>query len=570
MAQIVTQKVHPGPLSRTYNAQLRRSLKQGLITEIIKKNPAVFRKREKSHKNVILNRLGWIEVIREMPRELQRIERLVQEVREAGTRHLFVLGMGGSSLCPEVFYKVFGPQKWLKSFHVIDTTAPSQLEKILNKVDLSKSFFIVSSKSGTTIETISQFRFFFRLIKDIRPLKAGNFFAAITDAGSDLHRMARRNRFREIFINKSDIGGRYSALSFFGLVPGAFTQADLSDILAQANTFLDQMENGDGENDALTLGTLMGCAATEGIDKLDFRASPKIAPFIMWVEQLVAESTGKEMKGIIPIEGYTGGTLSATTKDRMFVQYALRGDSRAALYRIPAKGLSAPHITIDLTDPHALGVEMLKWEMATVVASTILGVNPFDEPNVAESKRNTSLILKSRRGHRKIIPDPPLLKVGDFTINSASDIKGLKPRQKVTAEDVFEKFLDGIKQGDYLSILCYTEMTPEIEERLSSLRQAFGDKKKAVTLRGYGPRFLHSIGQLYKGGSRKGHFLVLEREYQTDFEIPKMNTSFGKLIKAQAEGDIKALRKRKRPVINVNLKTDPIAGLDRILEMVAD
>lgn len=568
MTSLTTQKINPGPLTRTYNAELQKSKKQGLIRGIINKNPAVFGKRNRNHKKIILNRLGWIDVVREMPRALNRIDQLVRDVREAGARHLFVLGMGGSSLGPEVFGKVFGPQKWLKSFTVIDSTAPSQLEQILKKVDLTKSFFIVSSKSGTTIETISHFRFFFRKIKDIRPLKAGNFFAAITDKGSDLHRMARRNRFRDIFINQSDIGGRYSALSYFGLVPGAFTRANLSDLLRHTEGFLNTLETSSGDNDALSLGTLMGCAAREGIDKLSFLTTPQMAPFVAWVEQLVAESTGKEMKGIIPIDGNFNGTSGRKTKDRLYVQYALRGDRRSAASRLKPEYKTLPHVTIDLTGTHALGVEMLKWEMATVVASTIIGVNPFDEPNVGESKKNTTLILQSKRGHRKIIPETPMFNAKNFAILSASDIKGLKPRKNVSAEEVFDKFLDGVKQGDYLSILCYTEMSPEIEGKLTALRKAMEIKMPAATLRGFGPRFLHSVGQLYKGGTQKGHFLVLERDYKIDYEIPKLNISFGKLIKAQAEGDIRAMRKRKRPLVSVNLKTDPVAGLDRLLELV--
>jgi transaldolase/glucose-6-phosphate isomerase len=568
MPHSAKQKVFTGALKNEYETYLEKAHNINLIGEIIRKNPGVFNKREKSHQKVIANRLGWIDAIREMPNQLEKIENFVQQVRASGVRHLFVLGMGGSSLCPEVFGKMFDKRKWLKSYTVIDTTAPGMIDSILKKTDLGKSFFIVSSKSGSTIETISQYRFFFKRIKTLRPLKAGDCFAAITDDGSDLHRIARRNRFREIFLNRSDIGGRYSALSFFGLAPGAFTNANLREIVRRAGAFLDLLETKANDNDALTLGTLMGCGANRGFDKLIFRASPRTAPFIPWIEQLVAESTGKEKKGIIPIEGLINGASGGCADDCIYVHYRMRGERQPAQAAKNVDKNEAPRVVIETEEPHSVGAEMLKWEMATVAASTILGVNPFDEPNVAESKKNTAAIIKTKRSHRKIAPQPPLPDCGAIDIKSVSDIKGMRGKRKLTPEEILRKFLDGVNKGDYLSILCYTEMTPEIEERLVELRTAFEKEICAVTLRGYGPRFLHSVGQLYKGGSPKGHFLVLEREYRTDYKIPKLNISFGKLIKAQAEGDIRALKKRKRPLINIGLKNDPVAGLDRLLELV--
>jgi glucose-6-phosphate isomerase len=567
MAKLSKQKLNSGSLETVYKSQLDRAHKTGLITEIINKNPAVFRKRDKGHQKIILNRLGWVDVVEEMQAEMRRIDELVQYVRQMGTRHLLVLGMGGSSLGPEVFGKLFGAKSWLKSYTIIDTTAPSQLESIMKTIDLEKSFFIISSKSGATIETISQFRFFFKKMKQLRPLKVGNYFAAITDRGTDLHRMARRNRFQETFINHEDIGGRYSALSFFGLVPAAFTRADLPEIIKHANDFLNIMKDEGSTNDALTLGTLMGCCAKSGCDKLKFITTESIAPFIVWIEQLVAESTGKELKGIIPIEGGANGA-GYNPEDCLYINYSMRGDRARSLPMQKGSVGRLPSIAIEMFDLSTIGAEMLKWEMATTIAATIMGVNPFDEPNVAESKRNMAAILHHKRGPRKIIPIDPYTSYDGLDVISISGIKGLERKRNVGAEEMMQKFLAGIRKGDYLSILCYSEMDDEIEERLTRLRRLIETKYAITTLRGYGPRFLHSTGQLFKGGSQKGHFLIIEREYKTDYEIPGQNISFGRLIKAQAQGDIKALRKRKRPVININLKEDPSAGLDRLCELV--
>lgn len=556
-------------LTRDFKDRLGQARRTKLIARIIKKDISVFGKKEKTHQKVILNRLGWIDAVRQMPNYLERIENFVRQVKEADTRHVLILGMGGSSLCPEVFGKIFGRRGWLKSYDVVDSTAPSQIDAILKKIDLKKSFFIVSSKSGSTVETLSQFRFFFREVKRQRPLKVGNYFAAVTDDGSDLHRIARRNRFRETFLNNKDIGGRYSALSFFGLVPGGFTKVNLNGVLVSANEFLSQLESSEGENDALNLGILMGVAALQGQDKITFRTSPSMAPFIPWIEQLIAESTGKEMKGIMPIEGEPYGGFVHCANDRLYVYYHLKGDPYPSTKTELRKMKKYPTVIIELDDSNALGGEILKWEMATTIASIITGVNPFDEPNVSESKKNTAALLEIKTGHRKIVPESPLIECDDFAVRTASDINGLNLRRELTPAEVFQRFIQGTRPGDYISILAYTEMLPEIETYLTELRKVLGEKNCIATVRGYGPRFLHSIGQLYKGGNPKGHFLVLEREYDVDYIIPRLDISFGKLIKAQMEGDIKALRKRKRPLMHVSLKKNPTAALERIIQIVA-
>lgn len=565
MSLLAKQQVHPGALEKAYLTQMEKAGKANLVSQIIGKNLAVFKKKQPVHQKVILNRLGWLDVIEEMPGEIRRMADLVQQVREDGLCHVFVLGMGGSSLCPEVLGQVFGKKTWLKNFTIVDTTAPSRLEAIIGATDIRKSFFIVSSKSGSTVETMSQFRLFFRLIKGVRPLKAGLHFAAISDEGSDLHRIARRNRFREIFLNRSDIGGRFSALSYFGLVPGAFTKADLGTLLEGAGQQLAMMKKDGNRCDALKLGVLMGIGAATGYDRIRFRTTPSMAPLITWIEQLVAESTGKESKGIVPIEGNIDG--GAKSDDLIDVNYLLKGEQLGEM-RSKKTGGGGPHVSIEVPELVSIGAEMMKWEMATTVAATVMGVNPFDEPNVAESKKNTTSILHAKRGPRKVVSITPLATYGNVDIVSATGIKELSHRRSLTSEDIFSGFFAGVGKGDFVSFLCYTEKAPDIEKLLAQLRQVIESKYSLITLRGYGPRFLHSTGQLFKGGSPKGHFVVFEREYKTDYDIPGQNLSFGRLIKAQAQGDIKAMRKRKRPVINIHLGLDPIGGLNQIIKLV--
>ncbi|NMC44034.1 MAG: hypothetical protein GYA46_08955 [candidate division Zixibacteria bacterium] len=569
MVQKAGLRVFPGAIRREYEANLERGRRLLWVQALIDKNPSIFEKQDRAAHKVITNRLGWIDSVRRMPAEIVRLQTLVEDVRKSGVVHLFILGMGGSSLAPEVFGKIFGRRSWLKSYEVVDSTAPSRLEGLLKGVDLTRSFFIVSSKSGTTIETASQFRFFFRLVKQVRPLKAGNFFTAVTDAGSELHRMARRNRFREVFLNPADIGGRYSALSFFGLLPAAFTRANLTDLLAGAQDCLHRMESSPADNEALELGVLMGCAASRGYDKLSCLASPRIAPFVPWVEQLVAESTGKEGTGVIPIDGEHPSAWSTAGTDRTFVSMAMAGEK----HPLPISTLSGrspiPRAAITLSGPQALGAEMLTWEMATAVAAVVMGVNPFDEPNVSESKKNTTAIIReNRRLRRRVVSIEPLCREAALDIMTATDIRGHAAQGKKTAADVMNRFLSGAVPGDYFAILCYAEMVPEMERLLDRLRLAIQVRTGIATLRGFGPRYLHSIGQLYKGGAPKGHFLVIERDYSVDFTIPKLSLPFSHLIKAQAQGDIKALAKRNRPVVTVNVKTDPAAGLRRLVELV--
>ncbi len=565
MTYISEQAIHPGELLKSFEGQLGKTRAARPVTMITARNVSVFGQKKQAHRKLISGRLGWIDVVETMPAELDRVERLAAQVRKDGYRHVLVLGMGGSSLFPEVMGNIFGRKHWLKSYEILDTTSPDRLERLLKHIDLLHTFFFVSSKSGETLETMSQFRYFFRKIKESRPLKVGQYFVAVTDDGSELHRIARRNRFRDVFLNPGDIGGRYSALSYFGLAPGAFTGADLKALVQAGHERLDFMKERDGDCHAVALGALLAVGAKAGRDKVQFITDPALAPFIPWLEQLLAESTGKDGKGIIPIEGRVND--AGKSDDLVYVRFSLKGEARGRSF--PDLNDRVPVASIILPDAAALGAEVLKWEMATTVAAIILGVDPFDEPNVAESKKNTLAIMRAPRGPRKNVPLTPIAAVGNAAIVSIDAIKGADRRRRMTAEELFRSFLANIRAGDYLAILCYTDRDDKIEQKIAALRKTLDEKYSIVSLRGYGPRYLHSTGQLFKGGCQKGHFLILDREYATDYDIPTMNISFRRLIKAQAAGDIKAMKKRKRPIIHVNLGLDPVSGLADVGKMIS-
>lgn len=565
MTYISEQTIHPGELQKAFEGQLEKTRVTHPVSMIAARNISIFGQKKSAHQKLIVNRLGWIDIVDQIPAEIDRIERLAAQVKKDGFRHVLVLGMGGSSLFPEVMGDIFGHKRWLKSYGIVDTTSPDRLERILKHIDLFRTFFFVSSKSGTTLETMSQFRFFFRKIKEARPLKVGKYFAAVTDGNSELHRIGRRNRFREVFLNPPDIGGRYSALSYFGLAPGAFTGVDLKALLQAGHERLDYMKEHDGGCHAAELGILLAVGAKNGRDKVRFIADPTLGSFIPWLEQLLAESTGKNGKGIIPVEGRVNGGMKSD--DLIYVRFSIKGAAggRESI-DLPAR---APIVSIKLPDTVSLGSEVLKWEMATTIASIIMGVDPFDEPNVAESKKNALAILRAPRGPRKSVTVAPVAVIGKAAILSFFGVKGADRRRQVTAEELFRLFLTNIRTGDYLAILCYTDSDDKIEQQLVAIRRILDEKYGIVSLRGYGPRYLHSTGQLFKGGCQKGHFLVLDRDYSTDYDIPTMNISFGRLIKAQAGGDIKAMKKRKRPIVHINLGFDPIAGLEELAELIS-
>lgn len=518
-------------------------------------------------RELITNRLGWVDVASLMLNKVAEIEMFGSQVLADGINQVVVIGMGGSSLCPEVFKLIFGRRAGVKSIDILDSTDPAAITSVAAKLDLQKSLFIVASKSGGTIETRSHEAYFIEKLKAAGISDIGRHFTAITDPGSDLEKFARDHQYRHIFINPADIGGRYSALSFFGLVPGWFAGINLEKLLTDASAFEPILrDRNDESNPALALGTLMAAGAIVGRDKLTFIASPKVAPFIPWVEQLVAESTGKLRKGVIPIEAEPPAVLSEYGKDRTFVFLRLASERNLAGDRLCKQCEKArlPLVEIVLANKYELGRQMLIWEAATAACGAFLKINPFDEPNVTESKNNTQALLRAFQSSGHFPQQRPQKRWGNLSLVAVESNNKIEEQDCATLQCVLEHFLKGIKPPQYLAVLNYFQSTRSTEAALGSVRSVIRRRTKLTTLRGYGPRFLHSIGQLYKGGPLAGVFIVLVRERCDDLPIPGQYFSFGDLIRAQAIGDTQALVSRKLPVLVLGVSGNPVTALKQL------
>jgi glucose-6-phosphate isomerase/transaldolase/glucose-6-phosphate isomerase len=445
-----------------------------------------------------------------------------------------LLGMGGSSLCPDVLRHTFGSAKGQPRLHVLDTTDPATIAGVRSKLDLKKSLFIVASKSGETTETLSQFAYFWSEVSAVEKKRPGFHFAAITDPGTSLEKLARDHDFRWVFSNPPDIGGRYSALSYFGMVPGAIIGVDVKEMLERATEMAHSCDAtvSAEKNPGVWLGAVMGQLATHGRDKLTLLLSPRISTFGYWVEQLLAESTGKDGKGIVPVEGEPLGKPDAYGQDRVFVHIRLDREPDDAGVRALEKA-GHPVVTLTLRDKLDLGGEFLRWELATAVAGSIIGIDAFDQPNVQESKDNTKKVLTRFKTSGKL-PSAETVEVGEAAARVRELVGGAKPPL-------------------YFALMSYSERTRTSERALADIRAAIRDARHVATTAGYGPRFLHSTGQLHKGGPREGLFLQLVQQDARDVPIPGQPYGFSTLKQAQALGDFESLRSRKLPVLRVSL-----------------
>jgi glucose-6-phosphate isomerase len=509
-------------------------------------------------------RLGWLNLHQSMRASLDDLRGFADWVRGLGFRHAVLLGMGGSSLAPEVLQRTFGAAPGFPELHVLDTTDPLTIVRAENRIDLHATLFIVSSKSGTTLETVSLERYFAeRTLDATGDTGALDNFVAVTDPETPLHHRALESGFHRVFINPPDIGGRFSALSFFGLVPAAAIGVDIERLLASAATV-------DGAN-AAALGQRLAALAQEGRDKLTFLSTPGLESFGAWAEQLIAESTGKGGLGIVPIDGEPPGDAQSYGNDRVFVSMQLEEhdeETAAAVARIEAAG--HPAIRIDVPEPYGLGAEFLRWEIATAAAGAALGLNPFDEPNVAESKDNTNRVIQQYEATGTLPSPAPIAEEDGLTL--AADDSTL-----ARLEDAPERTIGGLvaehflraPEGSYLAIMAYIPQTEEDERLLARLRTALRDATHRATTVGYGPRFLHSTGQLHKGGPPTGVFLQLVMNDEIDLDVPgEQSFTFSVLKRAQALGDLAALLGRGRPVVRVSLGDEPGANLRLLVDSV--
>jgi len=501
----------------------------------------------KASPDEIINRLGWLDLPTSMRTRVRELTRLSHAVQDRSIRDIILLGMGGSSLCSELFSRAFHPRKNFPRLTVLDSTLPASVIHVAKNIIPEKTIFVVASKSGATIEVLALYAFFHQLMQKTLGDRAGQHFIAITDPATPLLTLANKHNFLRTFLNPSDVGGRYSVLSYFGLVPAALIGLDINTLLARGRegARICGLTAPPEKNPGALLGLAMGCLALAGRDKLTLITTPRLASFGLWAEQLIAESTGKANRGIIPIAGEPLAVPDAYRDDRFFVYLRLRGDDTEPTDRFSDALLraGAPLHRIHLEDIYDLGREFFRWEFAAAIAGACLQINPFDQPNVAESKSITAQLLASFESEKKL------------------------PR--ISSQGSLSDLLNAARPRDYLAIIAFARETPELNSAFLSLRQKLLTHHKLPTTLGYGPRFLHSTGQLHKGGPDNGLFLQIVRLGKKDIRIPGKPYTFATLAAAQAIGDFQALKAHNRRVIRIPILRDESPS-DKLLALLPE
>jgi len=556
-----------GSFAPAIDAALKEAEQVELVKRIWRHDASLWKADEASQK-IIKNALGWLTVIDEMLKVVDDLAEFGDTMRKRGFKQVMVCGMGGSSLCPEVLAQTFGPQSGYPELLVLDSTDPDVLASFLERVDLPHCLFIIASKSGTTTEPNVFYKFWYDQISKASK-NPGEHFIAITDPGSPMVQTAADLGFQHTFLNQADIGGRYSALSYFGMVPAALMGLDVHQLLNRAKEMAQSCAAvmPTAKDPALQLGVIIGECARAGRNKLTLTLGEKITTLGLWIEQLVAESTGKEDKGILPVAGETVGQPEVYGADRLFVSVAVGKtdpETRAKLDGLAAAG--HPVVYRELGDLYDLGAEFFLWEFATACAGWRIGINPFDQPNVQESKDATKELLAKFVSDGRLPEQTRLVADGQLTIYAETSSKERLPSTSVL--DAVRAHLATVTSGDYIAFLDYVEETPETALLLQEIRIAIRNATRCATTTGYGPRFLHSTGQLHKGGPDSGVFFQVTADDRTNFPVPGEPYSFSILKQAQALGDFRSLSKRGRRAIRVDLGADVVAGLKRLREVV--
>lgn len=536
------------------------------VIERIWNKDATLWKQEPSHKKIIVNSLGWLTVASQMLTVAEELKGFAENVRASEDfDHVMVCGMGGSSLCPEVLRQTFGPQEGFPELLVLDSTDADVLNNFRNQIDIGRCLFVIASKSGTTTEPIAFHRYWYHEVAK-KSAEPGKPFITITDPGSQMAETAAAEGFKHIFLNQPDIGGRYSALSYFGMVPAALMGLDFEKLLHGAET----MAAACGprvqvnQNPGAVLGSVMSECALAGRDKLTIVTDQKLSALGLWIEQLIAESTGKEGKGIVPVVGEPLGPVSAYAQDRLFVSIsvgAIAGGTKSKLDALVAAG--HPVVYRSLADVYDLGAEFFLWEMATAFAGWRLAINPFDQPNVQESKDATRALLEVFTREGKLPEPAPVASDGVLTVYGPQDESA-----STSVADIVAGHLARIRPNDYVALLAYVEETPDIDAAIQAMRATLRDAKGCATTLGYGPRFLHSTGQLHKGGPDSGVFIQITAPDHVDLKVPEAPYTFSILKDAQAQGDFQSLLSHGRRAIRVDLGAEVLVGLARLQELI--
>ncbi len=556
--------------SKSEVAEVLKSLNEKQFTQrLFEKDPYLW-SSDKNQVEEIRIRIGWLDSMEYFLNRADEIHQYVKDVRQAKYKYVVLLGMGGSSLCPEVSKETFGSRPGYLQMFVLDNTDPAAVKDVESKIDLSKSLFIVSSKSGTTTETLSFYKYFYHQTQKLAGGNAGEHFTAITDPGTPMVSEAKSKGFMHIFENPIEFGGRYSALSFFGLVPMALLGIDIKKILNNAHQMMLSCgpfvpaEN----NPGVSLGAFLGINQKQGKDKLTFLLSKSISAFGLWIEQLIAESTGKDGKGILPVESESTGQPESYGSDRVFVHvYSLKDDFKQDAKRIAAlERAGHPVVRIAIPDELALGAEYLRWEIATATAAVVMGINAFDQPNVAESKNNTKKLLNEWHEKGKFSEGEPLIEKDGISVFCDASASRLFEGRSRSVKEILNAYLKHAEQPDYISLLAYFLQTPQREKLLQGIRVNFRNKFRVATTLGYGPRYLHSTGQLHKGGANTGIFLIITADAQAEVQIPGSPYGFATLQRSQALGDLRSLNDHERRAIRIHLGSDVEGGLKKLAE----
>jgi len=536
-------KTDIGVYEADVNATLARLADGNIIRRIWEKDYTVW----KPEPTDITNRLGWLAIPDLMSEKVPMLRYFAQNVRDAGFRYVVLLGMGGSSIGAEVLGQTFSTGNQYPKLIVLDSTLPEAIQATVEAINPALTLFLVSSKSGTTTEPRILYAYFSDLLeKLVGKEKVRHNFIAITDAGTPLATLAQQKQFRYTFLNPPDIGGRYSVLSYFGLVPSALIGIDIATMLQQANRMRETCGSQipTHENSGLWLGACMGTLALKGHDKLTLVMSPSIDTFGLWIEQLIAESTGKEGKGIIPILNEPLRQPMYYGNDRLFIYLRVEGDENqstdTAIGHLISSGY--PVVVLEMRNMYEMGAEFFRWEFATAVTGAVLGINPFDQPDVQKAKDSTGRLLQEYSVSSQLS--------NLETIGSLADLLSLAER------------------GKYLAIMAYLRQTPEMDKALTELRGKVTEQYKIATTLGYGPRFLHSTGQFYKGGQNTGLFLQLTANHVKNLTIPGKPYTFGIVAVAQALADFQALQATGRNVIRVHMPQSEISAIKRLIAQI--
>lgn len=507
--------------------------------------------------------LDWLEIVGEELKDFQKYKDFAEDVKRFES--IVLLGMGGSSLCPEVLAKTFD----VNNFYVLDSTVPAQVKAVENKVDLAKTLFIVASKSGSTLEPNCFKQYFYERVSEVVGKEnAGKHFVAITDPNSKMQMVAERDGFRQIFFGKPQIGGRFSALSPFGIAAGTSMGLDMEDFLLRANEMVEVCKSSvPEENPGVILGTILGLAHEQGRDKLTIFTTPEIYDLGAWLEQLIAESTGKRGVSIIPVD--REAIQDSYGNDRVFVYLTLNSSTEMQpIIKLEREG--QPVIRIELADVENLGQEFFRWEFATAVAGSIMNINPFNQPDVESAKIEARKITEEYEQTGELPEEIPFFEADGIKL--FSDEKNIAELNELVGEKNLANYLQAhfsrIKENDYFAVLGYIQMNWENEVLLQRIRHKVLDEKGVATCLGFGPRFLHSTGQAYKGGANNGVFLQITSDDAIDFPVPEQKFTFGVVKAAQARGDFQVLVDRDRRALRVHLSREVKADLERILELI--